>query len=122
MPWPLLQCYRPATVISSVAASSHSNDFFHDFPSLPSGDGALALMSVSVGYKGATGADIASFLEQSWVHKILVGGVYTGRRYSCDSLGLTPHILSCTIVNVVTVVDCKLVPIFSFHLMSEKAE
>ena len=80
-------------------------------------------MSVSVGYKGAPRADIASFLEQSWVHKILVGGVYTaGRRYSCESLGLIPHMLSCTIVNVVTVVDCKLVPISTFHRMSEKGE
>jgi hypothetical protein len=67
-------------------------------------------MSVSVGL--GTRADIASFLEQSWVHKILVGGVYTGSRY----------MLSCTIVNVVTMVDCKLVPISSFHRMSEKGE
>ena len=116
----VFQCYRPAAVISSVAASSHSNDFFfQDFPSLPSGDGARALMSVSVGYKGR----YCFILEQSWVHQILVGGVYTaGRRYSCDSLGLIPHMLSCTIVNVVTVVDCKLVPVSSFHLMSEKGE
>jgi len=62
-----------------VLDSVHGNDEFFGIFHLPATSMARSIL-IHVPFRLGirVRVDIASFVEQSWVHKILVGGVYTG--------------------------------------------